>query len=180
MDLLHITFLFTANQKSYQKSVRYEEPIHVAVYDLLEKNPELSELYIKGLSAKGRRIEMCNNYVTETIKNGDCICVDSDKKECVVGYHCKWKEIYNNGIIEEYNGYVANGKRDGKGVYVYSNGDMYKGDWKDDKREGKGMYKSNDGVIYEGDWKHDKREGKGIYKRLNCHIFCGIYEEDRP
>ena len=47
---------------------------------LLENIPELGELRIKGLSANGRRIEMSNNYVTERIKDGNIIYVDSDIK----------------------------------------------------------------------------------------------------
>jgi len=34
----------------------------------------------------------------------------------------------------------------------------------DDKRNGKGIYKWTNGNVYEGDLMDDKRNGKGIYK----------------
>lgn len=33
----------------------------------------------------------------------------------------------------KYEGEVVNDKRNGKGIYHYSNGDKYVGDWKDDR-----------------------------------------------
>ena len=78
MDPLNIIFYFTAIQRGYPKIVRYEEPIHKAVYDLIKNTQELSDLIIRGLSAKGRRVEMSNNYVTEKIEDGTVILVESD------------------------------------------------------------------------------------------------------
>ena len=46
-------------------------------------------------------------------------------------------------------------------IKEYDNG-KYIGEWKNGKREGKGIYYWNNGDIYEGDWKNNKGEGKGI------------------
>jgi hypothetical protein len=50
-----------------------------------------------------------------------------------------------------------------KGVYNWSDGREYRGDWKNNKMEGKGIFKWPDGRRYEGDYKDDKKEGKGIF-----------------
>jgi hypothetical protein len=48
----------------------------------------------------------------------------------------------------------------GKGVFTWSDGSKYEGDWKDGKRHGKGIhgihgYTWSDGSKFEGDWKED-------------------------
>lgn len=41
----------------------------------------------------------------------------------------------------------------GRGVFKFSNGDMYDGDWKDNYMHGRGIFKYADGSSYEGEWK---------------------------
>ena len=38
-----------------------------------------------------------------------------------------------------YEGETKNGKKEGKGKYIYNNGNRYEGDWKNDIKEGKGI-----------------------------------------
>lgn len=42
------------------------------------------------------------------------------------------------------------GKKTGKGVYKYANGDVYDGEWKDGSMNGYGVYTSHDGGKYKG------------------------------
>jgi len=52
---------------------------------------------------------------------------------------------------------------------VYSNGDVYEGQWNNDQRNGKGNFEYNslgtltcsNGDVYKGDWKDDSKNGKG-------------------
>ena len=39
-----------------------------------------------------------------------------------------------------YIGFWRNGKRNGLGMFVYSNGDIYLGEWRDGKKCGFGIY----------------------------------------
>ena len=91
------------------------------------------------------------------------------------------KEIkYDNG---RYVGQVVNGKKEGKGIRYWNDGDRYEGDWKNDKKEGKGIYYYNNepwkGDRYEGDYKNDKAEGKGIYYYKNGNRYEGDYKNDK-
>ena len=43
----------------------------------------------------------------------------------------------------------------GKGRLIYSNGDVYVGEWKDNKTEGYGMQQNFKGSKYEGHWSND-------------------------
>ena len=105
---------------------------------------------------------------------------------------------YDNG---RYIGNIINNKREGLGIFFYTEGKRYEGEWKDDKingrgimiykigdkyegyfkdekKEGKGIYYYNNGNVYEGDWKNDKKHGKGIFygkdKRRMGDYFNGV------
>jgi len=60
---------------------------------------------------------------------------------------------------------LTNGKRCGKGLRVWSNGNKYEGEWNDDTMNGKGKWTNNDGVRYEGDFRDGHRHGAG---QLRC------------
>ena len=81
-------------------------------------------------------------------------------------------KIYKTG---KYKGDYLNGKREGKGIYKYNNGDIYEGEYKNDNMEGKGIMYYKSGDRYEGEWKNDKREGKGIYYYKNGDREMGDY-----
>lgn len=49
-----------------------------------------------------------------------------------------------------YKGTLKHGKKHGKGVMHYANGDVYDGDWQDDKRNGIGVMTCKDGHVYPG------------------------------
>ena len=44
----------------------------------------------------------------------------------------------------------------GDGIYTFSNGEKYMGEWKDDKIHGEGIYICGDGEKYIGTWEDDE------------------------
>ena len=50
----------------------------------------------------------------------------------------------------------------GKGLYIFTSGRRYKGDWYEGDMHGQGLMKYPNG-IYTGSWVHDKREGIGKF-----------------
>lgn len=64
---------------------------------------------------------------------------------------------YPNGCL--YIGETKNGIREGKGLYYFSQREVYGGDWKNDKFEGKGVYIYENGDVYEGTMKGGQKEG---------------------
>jgi hypothetical protein len=63
---------------------------------------------------------------------------------------------------ERYEGYLKDGKKDGKGKFIYVNGNYYDGEWKDNKKNGKGVYfYAITNERYEGSWVDNKKEGFG-------------------
>lgn len=65
---------------------------------------------------------------------------------------------WKNGM---YKGDIINGKRSGKGIFYYLDGDLYEGDFQDDKIQGYGVMKMADGGMYIGEWSNFSFNGKG-------------------
>ena len=63
---------------------------------------------------------------------------------------------YSSGAY--YVGETYNGKRHGKGVYIWSSGDMWYGNWSNGERDGYGIYMPYQGSVSTGTWKGDTRQ----------------------
>lgn len=72
--------------------------------------------------------------VTQAVKNMPKRKMNSNNFKN--GYQIK---VYNNGT---YEGYLTNGLRNGRGVFIFDNGSRYSGEWKDDQITGWGMFRS--------------------------------------
>jgi len=44
----------------------------------------------------------------------------------------------------------------GKGTFIWANGNKYIGDYKEDKKEGYGVFSYSDGKTYKGAWHNGK------------------------
>lgn len=62
-----------------------------------------------------------------------------------------------------YKGEILSGKRNGKGVYKWNNGEIYDGEWKNGVKEGYGVWKGIFGDSYIGEWKNSKADGYGVH-----------------
>ena len=149
-------------------------------YDLqqLIKNSK-DQIIIKTL---GGIINKINNIIEENKKNVELIRNDinkiNDKIDELLTTHNK--ELKNEK--GKYVGEIKNGKREGKGIFYFKNGDTYEGDWKNDKMDGKGIYyhKKADGTDrYEGDFRNDKRDGKGIVYFRDGNRYEGDFRNGR-
>ena len=54
---------------------------------------------------------------------------------------------YSAGLYYYFEGEWEAGLRQGDGVLVYANGNVYEGQWEADKKEGKGRFSHASGVI---------------------------------
>ena len=75
-------------------------------------------------------------------------------------------EILNQA---QYIGDIIDGKKQGKGKLIFTDGSYYEGNFKDDLFNGKGIFVRNDS-IYKGDFLNGRKHGKGkieIIKKLN-------------
>ena len=68
--------------------------------------------------------------------------------------------------------------KDGRGMYEYSDGSVYDGEWRDGKRHGQGEYE-DDHSFYDGEWKDDKQHGKGTYEQKDGVTYVGDFVNNR-
>jgi len=68
----------------------------------------------------------------------------------------------------------------GMGIYKYTDGVTYEGQYKEDKKCGYGLYFWTDGRKYEGWWHNGKQHGLGIYKDKNkAKVKYGLWEHGK-
>jgi SH3-like domain-containing protein len=68
----------------------------------------------------------------------------------------------------------------GKGIYSYSNGEKYEGQFKDGERHGRGILNFPDGNKYIGQFKNGKRHGQGILNLPDGSYYMGEWKDDLP
>ena len=86
--------------------------------------------------------------------------------------------------IAEYRGEFRAGRKHGKGVKTWANGDRYEGEFFEDRIEGFGVYVFGRGPWagerYEGDYLADRRHGYGVYHWASGDVYSGPWREDLP
>ena len=75
--------------------------------------------------------------------------------------------VFSDG--RKYDGNFKNKEMDGAGILYFKNENVYEGDFLNNRIEGKGRYTFVNGDIYTGELKDGKFEGRGIFftKDLN-------------
>ena len=81
---------------------------------------------------------------------------------------------------ENFIGQLVKGKKEGKGVCFYKNGDKYDVNFNDDKKEGKGSYFYNEkGERYQGNFENDYPNGIGKYYFKNGDRYEGMFKDGK-
>jgi hypothetical protein len=62
--------------------------------------------------------------------------------------------------VNRYEGFFSKGRRQGVGVYFYSNGSKYVGEWDDNLKHGYAMFYSEDGQVLKGIFEEDRMAKK--------------------
>ena len=70
-------------------------------------------------------------------------------------------------------------KKHGKGTYLYSNGDVYEGDWEENLRSGKGELNCKKGDLCRGEFSNDELVS-GVYIDTNGSNYKNSEHPDKP
>ena len=119
-----------------------------------------------------------SNKVPETSTTTDS--ENTVKEEAIPAQTGPRYSVINYPTGNSYAGYVnASGKREGKGIYIWTSGDKYDGDWINDEATGKGIYYHHEGWRYEGEFKNLKFHGKGIYYFADGKKRKGVWKDGK-
>ncbi|MBE6042765.1 MAG: hypothetical protein E7216_00650 [Clostridium thermopalmarium] len=79
---------------------------------------------------------------------------------------------------DEYIGETVDDLRDGRGNYVFSNGDIYSEFWGNDKFDGYGIFQSKDGAVKRGIWKNGDFYEEGRFENKVSEMCIGDINGD--
>ncbi|KAF8412485.1 hypothetical protein HHK36_000450 [Tetracentron sinense] len=82
-----------------------------------------------------------------------------------------WVQVYSNGDV--YEGEFHKGKCSGSGVYYYYMSGRYEGDWVDEKYDGYGVETWARGSRYRGQYRQGLRHGFGVYRFYTGDVYSG-------
>ena len=128
---------------------------------------------------RGTVVRLFNDYITKInnamVYSGEGVAGEYvGEKNAAAQYEGRGKYMFADGDV--YEGEWKAGKKEGRGIYLYANGDVYKGEYKADKKEGPGILRWADGNVYEGEWRADEREGRGIYRWASGDVYDGEWK----
>ena len=79
-----------------------------------------------------------------------------------------------------YEGTLEAGRKVGRGLYVWSDGQRYAGNWRDDLPDGEGELTGAKGETYAGEFRIGKRVGKGRMVYADKTEYSGQWQDDKP
>jgi len=89
----------------------------------------------------------------------------------------------NHPVLKSYCGEFINGVKEGYGIQIYQNDDIYYGNFLNNKRHGNGKLVNNVGLLKcNGNWSNDKFQDKIIgfdYDDKGNKIYFGCIENDK-
>jgi len=75
---------------------------------------------------------------------------------------------------------MKDGKKNGKGVCRFANGDLYEGDFVDDKQHGLGVMIFANGDKYKGEFNENRLDGTGKLEMENFCSYEGKFKDGKP
>ena len=175
-----------------QENLNESIPVH-KVYTEKEYNPQDNIYYVKMEDNN----EIYNKHGTIKYDNGNIKYIGPFKNNVAHGngkyydrdnnFTIKFEGNFTDGYFESgtlyldygnYTGNFKNSKYEGRGIFLYNNGNKYNGTWKNGLRE-EGRIDYANGEYYNGHWannKNNKPEGNGTYKYSNKDIYEGEFK----
>jgi len=87
--------------------------------------------------------------------------------------------LQNQQPMDRFSGEYRDGKRVGRGVYIWASGERYEGQYRDDKRTGSGVYTWSNGDRYEGNFRDGVLHGRGVMSWASGGRYDGEWQEGR-
>ena len=142
-------------EKNYTEAVK-------SYTECIGDNNKADECFIgrgEAYAALGKQTEAKSDYETAIKLNPNNQPAIDALAKLKVAMSSKTKAIASTPTTS--NGCVSGNCVNGKGKMVYTNGDIYEGDFVNGNSEGQGVYTAKNGDYYTGEWKYAKKDGYG-------------------
>jgi len=137
-----------------------------------EDMQKILELYKNEPTKKLLVFKLLRILPEETIKD---ITIEMDKN---LNYWNERVQIDKDDESISY-GKIINGHLNGKGITIYSDGDIYEGEFKDNLLNGIGKITFKNGTIFEGEFIDDNLNGKGKIKYYPGDVNEGEFKDNK-
>jgi len=120
-----------------------------------------------------------NNFIFHIILLAFCLLPTrafGDYSNCIEGDCVNGKGIYLYSNGEKYDGEFKNGEINGDGTYTYLDGSKYIGEFANGVRHGHGTIKIVDGITYVGQWANDLPNGQGVKTLVDDMQYFGEFK----
>jgi hypothetical protein len=172
------TFFFSTGDKyigNFKDDVRYGEGTYIFADGRVWQGQWNNDKWVSGNKFAA------GEYNSSSQVSNLSICPDSPSYEGSTYWdNCVGVYNYSNG--DKYEGEWREDKRHGQGTYTFSNGDKYVGDFLDGGFHGQGTYTYGKGEWeddkYIGEYKNDKRNGQGVYMFADGRVWQGQWSND--
>jgi parvulin-like peptidyl-prolyl isomerase len=86
---------------------------------------------------------------------------------------------FNANFHNRFEGEFKDGLPNGKGTFIFANGNVYVGELKDDKFNGQGTFTSASGAQFVGEYKDGRKDGRGILTYSDRSKYVGEFKNDK-
>nr|GEV66030.1 putative MORN motif protein [Tanacetum cinerariifolium] len=133
-----------------------------------------------GTNLPSFRLFVSRNFPSLKLYKSDDVSKTNPQVVWSIGSKARFEEDSNSGFLvkvysngDVYEGEFYKGKCSGSGVYYYNLNGRYEGDWVDQKYDGFGVETWAKGSRYRGQYRQGLRHGYGVYRFYTGDMYAG-------
>ena len=104
---------------------------------------------------------------------------EEEEEEIDINWESIFSEIDEEEVEDPTTGCISGDCENGFGKFIYSDGDIYEGNFKSSYRHGQGKYVYIEGDIYDGIWVWSDRQGLGYYQWPSGNEYIGYWSSNQ-